>query len=280
MTAALRVIASAAHGARSKHAVVVCGSVRRLRLLCCGAFLLVAASGQSLAVDITVFAAASLKEALDANLKAFGADTRHQVRVSYAGSNALARQIEHGAPADLFISADEEWMEYLEARKLLVPGTRRNLVGNRLVLIAPAASPLKLAIAPNFALAAALGNGRLALANPDNVPAGKYARAALTQLGVWTAVEKTLTRSENVRASLVLVARGEVPLGIVYATDAAAEPRVRVVDIFAATLHLPIVYPAALLAGRKNPATLALLDYLGGAAARSVWVSCGFIVAP
>ena len=129
-------------------------------------------------------------------------------------------------------------------------------------------------------MAAALGNGRLALANPDNVPAGKYARAALTQLGVWTAVEKTLTRSENVRASLVLVARGEVPLGIVYATDAAAEPRVRVVDIFAATLHLPIVYPAALLAGRKNPATLALLDYLGGAAARSVWVSCGFIVAP
>ena len=276
----MRVIASALHGDWSKRAAALRGSTRGMRLLCCGAALLVAAAGQSQAADITVFAAASLKEALDANLKTFRADTGHRVRVSYAGSNALARQIEHGAPADLLIAADEDWMEYLEARKLVVPGTRRNLVGNRLVLIAPAASPLKLAIAPNFGLAAALGNGRLALANPDNVPAGKYARAALTQLGVWTALEKSLTRSENVRASLVLVARGEVPLGIVYATDAAAEPRVRVVDSFAATLHPPIVYPAALLVGRANPATLGLLDYLGAAAARAVWVRFGFIAAP
>ena len=280
MITAPRLLTGAAHGEQSKYATAVCVVASRLRRLCAGAALLLAATGQSLAADITVFAAASLKEALDANLKAFSADARHQVRVSYAGSNALARQIEHGAPADLFISADLEWMDYVEARKLVVPGTRRNLAGNRLVLVAPVASPLKLAIAPNFALVAALGNGRLALANPDSVPVGKYARAALTQLGVWTAVEKTLTRSENVRASLVLVARGEVPLGIVYATDALAEPRVRVVDTFAATLHPPIVYPAALVTGRRNPASQGLLDYLGGAAARAVWVSFGFIAAP
>ncbi len=280
LLAVLRMITSAARDGRSLCKVVSCVGTHRFRFACCLVAMLVAASGQSPAADITVFAAASLKEALDANLKAFSADTRHQVRVSYAGSNALARQIEHGAPADLFISADLEWMEYVEARKLLAPGTRRNLVGNRLVLVAPAASPIKLAIVPNFALVATLGNGRLALANPDSVPAGKYARAALMQLGVWPAVEKALTRSENVRASLTLVARGEAPLGIVYATDAAAEPRVRVVDTFADSLHPPIVYPAALLAGRQNPATQALLDYLRSAAARAVWVSFGFIAAP
>jgi len=279
LIAASRVITGAARGQRSQRPATR-RIARRMRRVCFGAVLLVAVSGASLAAEITVFAAASLKEALDANLKAFSAQTRHRVRVSYAGSNALARQIEHGAPADLFISADQEWMDYVEGRKLVVPGTRRNLVGNRLVLIAPTASPVKLAIAPNFALAAALGDGRLALANPHSVPAGKYARAALTQLGVWAAVEKTLTRSENVRASLVLVARAETPLGIVYATDALAEPRVRVVDTFAATLHPPIVYPTALLTGRHNPASQDLLDYLGGAAARAVWVRFGFIAAP
>ncbi len=275
-----RLIAATASGSRVMHAAAGRSGTRSLRFLCCVAALLVVASGQSQAADITVFAAASLKEALDLNLKAFSADTRHQVRVSYAGSNALARQIEYGAPADLFIAADLEWMDYLQARKLLASATRRNLVGNRVVLIAPAASPLKLAIAPNFALATALGNGRLALANPDSVPAGKYARVALTRLGVWAALDKTLTRSENVRASLALVARGEAPLGIVYATDAMAEPRVRVVDTFAAGLHPPIVYPAALLAGRQKPATQALLDYLGGAAASVVWLKFGFIAAP
>lgn len=270
-------IIGAAHGEQSKYATAVCVVARRMRRLCAGAALLLAATGQSLAADITVFAAVSLKEALDANLKAFSADTRQQVRVSYAGSNALARQIEHGAPADLFIAADLEWMDYLEVRKLLAPATRRNLVGNRLVLIAPTASPVKLAIAPNFALAAALGDGRLALANPDSVPAGKYARAALAQLGVWAAVEKTLTRSENVRASLVLVARGEAPLGIVYATDAAAEPRVRVVDIFVANLHPPIVYPAA-LTSEARPDAAPFLAYLRGPQARAVFERAGFTV--
>ena len=232
--------------------------------------------GAAYATDLTIFAAASLKEALDENVKAFAAKTGHLVRVSYAGSNALAKQIENGAPADLFISADEEWMDYVAQRNLLSAGTRRNLVTNSLVLIAPVDSAISLKIAPKFPLAAALNGGRLALANPDTVPAGKYARAALTKLGVWAEVEKSLTRSENVRASLVLVARGEAPLGIVYATDAKAEPKVRLVDAFAANLHLPVVYPAAVIAGRPNTASQALMDYLADAPASAVWRRYGF----
>ena len=231
--------------------------------------------GVANAADLTIFAAASLKESLDENVKAFNARTGHRVRVSYGGSNALAKQIENGAPADLFVSADEEWMDYVAQKNLLAPGTRRNLVTNSLVLVAPADSKLQLKIAPKFALALALQGARLALANPDVVPAGKYARAALTTLGVWADVEKTLTRSENVRASLVLVARGEVQLGIVYATDAKADPRVRVVDTFAANLHPPILYPAALMAGGKSEAAV-LLAYLAGQDARAVWQRHGF----
>ena len=184
-----------------------------------GLLLFLCCVGVAGAAELTVFAAASLKEALNENVKAFSAKTGHPVRVSYAGSNALAKQIEAGAPADLFISADEEWMNYLAQRNLLAPGTRRNVVSNTLVLIAPTSADssgkLQLKIAPKFALAQALQGGRLALANPDVVPAGRYARAALTKLGVWGDVEKSLTRSENVRAALVLVARGEAPLGIV-----------------------------------------------------------------
>ena len=232
--------------------------------------------GAAYATDLTIFAAASLKEALDENVKALTAKSGYQVRVSYAGSNALARQIENGAPADLFIPADEEWMDYAAQKNLISAGTRRNLVTNRLVLIAPVDSKVQLRIAPKFALAQALQGGRLALANPDAVPAGKYARAALTNLGIWGEVEKSLTRSENVRASLVLVARGEAPLGIVYATDAKAEPKVRVVDTFAANLHPPVVYPAAIVAGKVNPVTQALLNYLSNAEARTVWSKYGF----
>ncbi len=223
-----------------------------------------------------MFAAASLKEALDLNIRTFSAKSGHQVRVSYAGSNALARQIENGAPADVFLSADEEWMDYLVGKNLIAAATRRNLLTNSLVLIAPADSSSTLRIAPRFALASELKGGRLALANPDVVPIGKYARAALTKLEVWSTVEKSLTRSENVRASLVLVARGEAPLGIVYATDAKAEPKVKVLDTFAASLHPPVVYPMAALAGKLNPASQALLDYLAGAEARAVWSRYGF----
>ena len=238
-------------------------------------YALTAAGASTHAADITIFAAASLKEALDENVKAFSVKTGQRVRVSYAGSNALAKQIENGAPADLFISADEEWMDHVAQKNLLAPGTRRNLVTNSLVLVAPADSKTQLKIAPKFALAQALQGGRLALANPDAVPAGKYARLALTRLGVWAEVDKSLTRSENVRASLVLVARGEAPLGIVYATDAKAEPKVRVVDTFAANLHPPILYPAALMAGGQSGAA-ALLAHLAGPDARAVWQRHGF----
>lgn len=240
---------------------------------------LLALTGSNWAADITVFAAASLKESLDENIKAFAAKTGNQVRVSYAGSNALARQIESGAPADLFISADEEWMDHVAQKNLLAPGSRRNLVRNSLVLIAPAASTAQLIIAPKFPLAATLKDGRLALANPQAVPIGRYARAALTTLGVWRDVENRITNSENVRAALLLVALGETALGIVYATDAKAEPKVRVVDTFAANLHPPVVYPAAVIAGSRNPATQTLLDYLGGDDARVVWVKYGFSIA-
>ncbi|TMH29968.1 MAG: molybdate ABC transporter substrate-binding protein, partial [Betaproteobacteria bacterium] len=171
-----------------------------------------------------------------------------KLTVVYAGSNALAKQIEAGAPADVFISADVDWMDYLEARKLLAPASRIDLVGNRLVLIAPANNDSALTIAPGFALSPALGAGKLAMANPDSVPAGKYAKAALEALGVWPSVQKQVARTEHVRASLALVARGEAALGIVYATDALAEPKVRVVGTFPAGTHPAIVYPAAVIA--------------------------------
>lgn len=236
-------------------------------------------AGGVFSADLTIFAAASLRGALDENVKVFSEQSSHRVRISYAGSNALARQIENGAPADMFISADDEWIDYLARKNLLVTGTRRNLVTNHLVLVAPAGSKLQLKVAPHFALAQALQGGRLALANPDAVPAGKYARAALTTLGVWPAVEHSLTRSENVRAALLLVARGEAPLGIVYATDAKAESKVRVVDTFAAHLHPPILYSGAVTA-RARAEAATLLAYLAGPDARAVWRRHGFGAAP
>jgi molybdate transport system substrate-binding protein len=226
---------------------------------------------------ITVFAAASLKEALDAQARRFEADTGNKIVVSYGGSNALARQIEAGAPADVFLSADADWMDYLDTRSLLAPGTRVDLLGNRLVLIVPAASTSTLRIAPNFALAAALGADRLAMANPDSVPAGKYGKAALTALGVWASVETKVARTENVRAALTLVARGEAPYGIVYATDARAEPGVRVLDTFPASTHPPVVYPIAVIAtGRSPTAARGFVAYLASDAARAMWQRYGF----
>lgn len=231
------------------------------------------------AAELTVFAAASLKEALDEQVKVISASHKDmQIRVSYAGSNALAKQIESGAPAQLFISADEAWMDYVTQKNLIVASTRRDMVKNELVIIAPTASLVTLDIAPGFALAAALGNGRLSLANPDVVPAGKYARAALTKLGVWDTVDTKIAGAENVRAALAFVARGEAPLGIVYRTDARAEPRVRVVAAFPGGLHAPIVYPAAIVAGQDSPAARALLDALTSANASAVWQKYGFVV--
>jgi molybdate transport system substrate-binding protein len=230
--------------------------------------------------DVLVFAAASLQTALDELAPRVEAATGVQVRASYAASSTLARQIENGAPADLFISADRDWMDYLAARALIQSGTRVDLLGNHLVLIAPAGEPSTLHVAPGFPLAAALGaHGRLAIADPDAVPAGKYAKAALTALGVWDSVAGRLARAENVRAALLLVERGEVPLGIVYRTDAAVDPGVVVVDRFADGTHPAIVYPAALTRQAHRNAA-AVLAFLQGTTARAVFERLGFEVAP
>ncbi len=229
--------------------------------------------------DLTVFAAASLKEALDEQASKFEADTGSKVVVSYAGSNALAKQIEAGAPADVFLSADVDWVDYLDKHKLIRPGTRVDLLRNRLVLIAPADSPASLRIAPGFGLAAALGAGRLAMANPDSVPAGKYGRDALRSLGIWTAIEPHMARAENVRAALLLVARGEAPFGLVYATDALADRKVRVVDTFAESTHAPIVYPVAIVASSRSPYAQRFVDSLASPAARAIWARHGFTMA-
>ena len=224
-----------------------------------------------------VFAAASLKNALDDAASAYAAQGRARPSVSYAASSALAKQIENGAPADIFVSADLAWMDYLDKKGLLAPGTRRNLLGNRLVLIAPAVKPLKLEPAQGFAIANALGDGRLALADPAAVPAGKYAKAALQRLGVWSRVSGRIAAAENVRAALALVARGEAPLGVVYQTDAVAEPRVVVAGVFPDDSHPPIVYPIAALKDAKR-GTAALLEFLEGAQARRIFEKHGFAV--
>jgi molybdate transport system substrate-binding protein len=229
--------------------------------------------------DLLVFAAASLKEALDEQVGRFQSDTRAKVVVSYAGSNALAKQIEAGAPADVLLSADIAWVDYLDKRKLIRPGTRIDLLRNRLVLIAPAGSRVALRIAPSFELAGALGAGRLAMANPDSVPAGKYGSEALRWLGVWSAVETHIARTENVRSALLLVARGEAPFGIVYATDALAEPGVRVVDTFPEETHAAIVYPVAIVASSGSPYAKRFIDSLASPAARTIWLRHGFAMA-
>jgi molybdate transport system substrate-binding protein len=244
-----------------------------------GAALLVAghlATAARASPSITVFAAASLREALDAQARRFEAETGNRVVVSYAGSNALARQIEAGAPADAFISADLDWMDYLEQRRLIAGGSRLNLLRGVLVLVAPARSAASLKIEPRFQLAAALDSGKLAMANPDSVPAGKYGKAALQALGVWSSVETGVVRTDNVRAALLLVARGEAAFGIVYRTDALAEKNVRIVDTFPESSHAPIVYPAARIAGRDSSAATAFLAFLHSGAARATWERYGF----
>src|SRR5215469_6475218 len=204
--------------------------------------------------QILLFAAASLTDALQAIGTAYEKTSAVRIRMSFDSSSNMARQIEAGAPADVFFSADTEWMDYLQSRKLIQADTRRNVVGNALVLIAPAGSQIQLKIAPHFPLAAALGNGRLATGDPDSVPVGRYARAALSALGVWDEVSARLVRAENVRAALMYVGRGEAPLGIVYASDALVDRHVRVVDTFPANTHEPIVYPVALTKSAKAEA--------------------------
>ena len=226
---------------------------------------------------LTVYAAASLKGALDQVNAAFAAAPRgSRVIVSYAASSTLARQIERGAPADVFVSADVAWMDYLQKRRLIRPETRRDLLTNRLALIAPAGSTTVLRLRPGMPLAAALKGGRLALAGPD-VPAGRYARSALAALGAWDAVKDRTALGENVRATLQYVARGEAPLGVVYDTDAMAEPRVRIVGLFPQDSHPRIVYPAAALAAsRTSSAAAAYLGFLAGPRAMAIFRRHGF----
>ncbi len=225
---------------------------------------------------LLVFAAASLTNALDAQSKAWTATSGTPIKLSFAASSVLARQIEAGGKADVFISADQEWMDYLQARNLIDKSTRRMLVGNRLVLIAPADSKIELRIAPGFALAAALGKGRLATGDPDTVPVGRYARSALTSLGIWDEIQDRLVRADNVRSAMMFVARGEVPLGIVYNTDALADSRVRVVDTFPENTHAPVTYPGAITMGANNEAR-AFVEFLAGPDARDTWRRFGFL---
>lgn len=225
--------------------------------------------------ELLVFAAASLTNVLDEIGTAYTQQTGQPVKFSYAASSALARQLEAGSRADVFFSADLEWMEYVQARNLIERATRRNVLGNRLVLVAPADSRIELQIAANFGLAAALGNGRLATGDPETVPVGKYARSALTSLGVWNEVADKLVRADNVRSALAFIARGETPLGIVYETDAKVEKRVRVVDYFPADSHPPIVYPVAVTA-QARPAARRFVEFLQSAAAQEAFRKYGF----
>lgn len=243
------------------------------------AWALVAAPQPAAADDVVVFAAASLKDALDAVNADWQKATGKHATISYAASSALAKQIESGAPADLFISADLDWMDYVDQKKLIVDGTRRNLLGNSLVLIAPADGKAdKVDIKPGVALDKLLGGGKLAMADPAAVPAGKYGKAALTKLGVWDAVSGSVAAAENVRACLLLVARGEAPYGIVYKTDAAVEPKVRIVGSFPADSHPAIIYPIGVTTAAKNPDAKAFAIFLGGPDAQKQFEHFGFAV--
>ena len=234
---------------------------------------------KSNADDVVVFAAASLKNALDDVAARYHQATGKTVAVNYAASSALAKQIEQAAPADIFFSADLAWMDYLEERNLIAKVTRRTLLGNEIVLVAPKDSRAAVSIGPGMDLAPLLGaDGRLAMANVESVPAGKYGKAAMESLGAWAGVSERIVQADNVRAALAFVARGETPLGIVYLTDARAEPAVKVVGTFPADSHPPILYPVALIAASKNPDAAAFLRFMESKAAVPAYTSQGFTV--
>jgi molybdate transport system substrate-binding protein len=226
---------------------------------------------------ILVFAAASLKNALDAAVEDYSKTTGKVVTVSYAASSALAKQIEEGAPADIFFSADLAWMDDVEGKNLIAKDSRVTLLGNEIVLVAPAASDVAIDIAPGFPLADALKGGKLAMALTASVPAGKYGKAALESLGVWDSVSGSVAEAENVRAALALVSRGEAALGVVYTTDAKADEGVKVVGAFPADSHPPILYPVALTANAK-PDAKPFYDYLVSAKAKPFFEAQGFTV--
>jgi len=246
-----------------------------LCLAICGLGAAAGARAAEEAQPILVFDAASLTDVVENLGRSFTARSHVAVRSSPASSSALARQIEAGAAADVFFSADLEWMDYLDQRKLLRPGSRHDVVRNRLVLIAPANSKVSVKIAPGFDLLKALGDGKLATGDPDSVPVGKYAHVALEKLGVWNGVAPRLVRAENVRSALAFVAHGEAPLGIVYRTDALADKRVRIVDEFPEDSHPPIIYPIALTT-RAGPAAQRFLDFVTSDAVKPIFREYGF----
>ena len=229
------------------------------------------------AAPLTVFAAASLTDSLKAVADAYKTKTGASVTLSFGASSTLARQIEQGAQADIFMSADTDWMDYLQKAGLIADATRKDLLGNQLVLVAASGTKPAPRIAPHFDLAGALGDGKLALADPSSVPAGKYGKAALTTLGVWDSVATKVAPAENVRVALEYVARGEAPFGIVYATDARVASGVHVVGIFPENTHPPIIYPVA-LTKTASPTARAFLDFLNGPEAKAIFEKAGFTV--
>lgn len=236
-------------------------------------------AAQAQTKELVIFAAASLKNALDETAAAWVKETgKPAPKISYAASNALARQLEQGAPADLFLSADLDWMDYAAGKNLIKPETRVTLLANRIALIASSDSTANVALAPGVDLSAALGQGRLAMGNVDSVPAGKYGKAALEKLGGWDKVKDKIAQADNVRAALLLVSRGEAPLGIVYTTDAAADPKVKVIATFPEDTHPPIVYPVAITKDSANPDAQGFLIYLRGNGAKASFEKQGFTV--
>ncbi|MBC2834026.1 molybdate ABC transporter substrate-binding protein [Paragemmobacter straminiformis] len=248
----------------------------RPTLLASGLMLALLTVTPARAEEVVVFAAASLKTALDAVAADFQAQTGDTVTISYAGSNALAKQILEGAPADIFVSAATNWMDEVEKAGLLRPDTRRDLLGNSLVLVAHGSDAPAVEIGPGLNLAALLGDGKLSMGMVDSVPAGQYGKQSLESLGLWPSVEGAVAQSENVRAALALVAAGEAPLGIVYATDAVAEHGVSVIGTFPEDSHKPILYPAALLASAADAADTAFFEALSSDAARATFTAQGF----
>lgn len=251
--------------------------ILRAMVVLLASFAITSLSSRAHADELLVFAAASLKPALDEiiatpEVKAIGG-----IKASYAASSQLEHQIEAGAPASLFISADEDWMNAADAKNKIVRDTRADLLGNALVLVAPKDSAIKLTIADHFDLLGALGkDGHLALGEPNSVPAGKYAKSSLTALGVWESIRPRVVSADNVRAALNFVARGEAPLGVVYRSDAVSEPAVRVVDTFPPASHAPIVYPVAIVADHDTSAARKLLGLLREPAAQAIFRRYGF----
>jgi len=250
--------------------------MKRFLRMAVAAFLVAVAPLPAFAADVTVFGAASLSDALKEIAALYEKQSGKQVAVSLAASSVLARQIEASSGADVFISADLDWMDYVAERKLIKPDTRAKFLGNRLVLVANADSKILLTIGPSFPLAQALGNNRLAMADPSAVPAGKYGKAALEKLGVWDSVAGKIAPAQDVRAALVLVSRGEAPLGIVYQTDAAADKNVKVIATFPESSHPPIVYPMGVPIFSTNPLASIYLQYLVSGKARQYFEKQGF----